>query len=289
LHTLTKVFIVIWALLSILVLALTIPLAFNQDTWKQKTETAKAEKVAMEREAALSVSSANDAVAKQQQIQADLNAQITQLKSDLNNRLLELSDLRNRLASATQGTDRVQTELSTLTASVQTQAQIIETQGEEITQRRDESLRLQKRNIDLEDQLRDVMTTLDVSLEAQRILQERIVGLNNQIENLKSGGSQLAGNEEGPQYLPAPKVEGRVLRIDDDASGTRLVTVDLGTRDGLSENMRFLVARDGQFIANLIITAVDLNRAVGRVALEKDDGIKLNDRVIGGIGPGLSG
>lgn len=281
-HTLTKVFIVIWALLSVLVLALAIPIAVNQDTWKKRFEISDAAKITAEHEAQAAVNRSNSVQQQADKEREKLNSNITMIQSDLNEKLVALSTLRNQLASAQQNSDKSQTELSTLASTVQTQSQIIETQGTEIASRREESLRLQKRSIDLEDQLRDTLTTLDVSLDAQRILQEKIEQLNKRIEDLLAGPSEKGTRDDGPQkWIPAPDIEGRVLRVDDDSAGTRFAEINLGTRDGISENMRFIIARNGKFIANLIITTVDLNRAVGRLQLEQSELCNVNDRVIG--------
>ncbi|NOG52828.1 MAG: hypothetical protein HND57_00615 [Planctomycetes bacterium] len=286
-HNLTKVFIVIWALLSVFVLALTIPLAVNKDVWQKQAQSAQDETRAAREVASKAATDAANAQSEKSRVTAALQEEITRLTNDLNQKNGMLSDLRSQLAQALQTADKGEAERSTLTASVQTQATIIETQGTEVAQRREESLRLQQQKIELEDQLRDALTTLDVSLDAQRILQERIAGLNERIQNAGPGGEQALRDPDEPEDtepgLASPAVRGRVLRISNDEAGTRFAEVDLGTRDGLANNMRFMIARDGRFVANLTITAVDLNRAVGRLQLEQPQGVAVNDAVIGGL------
>lgn len=286
-HNLTKVFIVIWALLSVFVLALTIPLAVNKDVWQRRAQSAQDETRAAREVASKAAADAAGIRAEMQRLIDAYEEQNARLVADNNSKNGLLSDLRSQLAEARQQADKGEAERATLTASVQTQATIIETQGTEIAQRREESLRLQQQKIELEDQLRDALTTLDVSLNAQRILQEKIASLNERLQAMlasrDSSGLPVTPESTESTPLDSPPVRGRVLRVTSDEAGTRYAEIDLGTRDGLSENMQLLVAREGRFVANLVITAVDLNRAVGHVQLEQDFGIAVNDAVIGGL------
>jgi len=282
LHTLTKVFIVLWALLSVFIMALAVPLVMNNDTWKARYQAESALRVDAENTAALANKYLDLANIGKAQAESALNKVISGLREDAASANTRLADLRSQLATVRQEKDSIEAQINRLGAAAQTHANIIQTQGEEITRRRDESLQLMARSTDLEDKLRDTLSRLDVALDAQRTLQEQIAAI---MEKQQSGGVETA---KGPDLhpIPSPLVSGRVMSVQQGADGNRYVEVNLGSRDGVSENMSFLLARGGKFLGNLVITKVELNRAVGFVQLEQDQ-VMINDEVRGGLRAGL--
>lgn len=279
-HTLTKVFIVLWALLSVFVMALAVPLVMNNDTWKARYQKENGLRIAAENSAKLASRDLDLANIAKAQSESALNKIITDLREELASKTTQVADLRSRAATLQQEKDAIEAQINRLTAAAETNANIIKTQGEEITRRRDESLQLMARAIELEDQLRDTLSRLDVSLAAQRTLQEQMQELREQLAGGGASPSQ-AGAEAGPP-IPSPLVSGRVMSVAQGADGNRYVEVNLGSRDGVSENMKFLIARGGNFLGNLIITKVELNRAVGYVELEQGQ-VQINDEVRGGL------
>ena len=281
-HTLTKVFIVLWALLSVFIMALAVPLVINNNTWKERYQAESAARLDAENTAALANKSLD--LANISKAQADsANAKIIGgLREELASMTSRMADLRAQLSTVRQEKDSIEAQITRLVAAAETSANIIQTQGAEITKRRDESLQLMARSTDLEDKLRDTLSRLDVALDAQRTLQEQIAAI---MEKQQSGGVETA---KGPeiQPIPSPLVSGRVMSVQQGADGNRYVEVNLGSRDGVSENMTFLLARGGKFLGNLVITQVELNRAVGFVQLEQDQ-VMINDEVRGGLRAGL--
>lgn len=265
-HPLTKIFIVIQALLSVLVAALTIPMAVNEDTWKTRYDDASSQRESADQSLQIKIAEMNDLNADHQQQLLGLRGQMTTLQGQLESKNTDIADLRSRLANAQQASAEVAARIDTLTATAQTQATIIDNQSQEITRRRDESLKLQRQAIELEDQLRDTTTKLSVALDAQRILQERIAEMERQMSGAPV--QVTTGNNMPPMNAPAG-LRGRVLNVQPGAGDTRLAEIDLGSRDGLIDNMKFIIHRNGQFQGNLILTRVDINRSVGRIELEQ--------------------
>ncbi len=285
-HTLTKVFIVLQALLSVLVAALVIPMAVNQATWIEKFNDEKARADSAENTAKIQLTQHAASTQALEKELAALNSAKIALERDLERKDTELADLRSRIAAAQQGEAEVKTDLSTLTAGNKTQADIIAMQAGELNSRRAESLQLQQRNIELEDQIRDLATRFDVALDAQRILQEQISQLKSRLAeagSTRGSGTQPGSTEITNSWVPSPRVQGRVLSVETTPTGETFVEINLGDRDGLRENMKFILARDGKFMGNLIVTTIDINRAVGRVELEQEEGISVNDQVVGGV------
>lgn len=286
-HTLTKVFIVLWALLSVFIMALAIPLVMNNDTWKAKYQSENAARLAAEAQANLASNQLDLANIAKTASESALNKQINELQNQIAQSSTRIADLRSQLATARQEKDAIEAQISRLAAAAETNSNIIKVQGEEVTRRRDESLQLSARNIEIEDQLRDTLANLDNALDAQRIQQEQIARLQEQISEggltarMLGSGNESTSNENA-QPIKSPLLTGRVMSVESGADGTRYVEVNLGSRDGVQENMSFLISRGGRFLGKLIITKVELNRAVGYVDLEQGS-ISINDEVRGGI------
>lgn len=277
-HTLTKIFIVLQALLSIFILALVVPFAMNQNHWQGEVQ--KLDGALQTASKNLTAEQVKNSATEQQNLN-DLDAlksSVLTLQQELNTRDQQLIDVRSRVADSNISATEARAQIDTLSATVNTMAQIIEEQGTEITSRRNESLETQKRSIELEDSLRDALLQLQVAIQGTKILQEQLV-------RCQEGGKGPNGDDgpDRPDYLPSPLVQGQVLQIEQDGAGTRYAIVDLGSRDGLTENMRFLLSRDTQFVGYLVLTTVDINRSVGRIELEQPEGVQVSDAVIGGV------
>ncbi|MFG0330487.1 MAG: hypothetical protein ACF8PN_11385 [Phycisphaerales bacterium] len=281
-HPLTKIFIVLQALLSVLVAALVIPLAVNDDTWQDRYQGAQAQIQSLESEAEAAYAAAAQELTEAQAEITRLQNELARERSRAEGYRTQIVDLRTQRDNALQDSAAVKAELGTLSATVETQSNIIETQSGEITDRREQSLKDRQRSIELEDQLRDVSSQLEVALDAQRILQERIQQLREEMDDIRTGGTQTAdtGAEMDESALPSPPIVGRVLKTSAADDGSQYVEIDLGSRDGVSENMKFILSRNGRFLANLIITNVDINRSSGRLELVQGD-VSVNDKVTG--------
>lgn len=275
-HTLTKIFIVLQALLSVFILALAVPLAVNQDHWKKEAQTQ--EGAAVQARASLQLAQTKHAAeaAFYQLAITKLNNEKTDLVQQLNTKDQQLIDLHARLGDAKIASSEVRSQIDTLTATTKTQSQIIENQGTEITTRRNESLDTQKRSIELEDRLRDTLNQRDVAVQATKILQEQLV-------QAKEAKKPVDGTSMPEDYLASPLVRGHVLQVVNTVTGDRNAVIDLGSRDGLSRKMRFYLARGKDFMGYLTITEVDINRAVGDIELEQGDGVRVSDEVLGGV------
>ncbi len=276
-HTLTKIFIVLQALLSAFILALVVPLAVNQDTWKDKYIEVKSSVDSLGSTLA-AVTMKDQGTAIQESLKYQ-NAQyeIAGLRSDLSKKDQTLIDLRAQIGSAQLDAAEVRAQLDTLTASQKTMSEIIEKQGVEITDRRNNSLKIQRNSIELQDNLLEREARLEVAIAAIEILQEQLYAA-------LEGPAPTGGDDTSmANSVASPPVKGRILEVENDVAGNKFAVIDMGSRDGLSSNMRFLISRDRHFVGYLVLTNVDINRSSGRIELEQSDGVESGDDVLGGV------
>jgi hypothetical protein len=90
----------------------------------------------------------------------------------------------------------------------------------------------------------------------------------------------VSGEGSAPP-VASDRVSGEVVGVDSDRTPT-LVQVNVGQRDGVRENMEFIISRDTQFLGTLIITTVDQREAVGTVQSPRGE-IRSGDSVQTGI------
>lgn len=272
-HPLTKVLVVLAALLSIALSALTIAFTANADRVRREFES--------ERQLRLSAQDSVDRERNAHQTEkARLETELTSLQgtnsglvgtvADLqrdNARLL--ADLKSMEASGLS----TQAKIDQLTAMNQTLTNLIAKYREEVTNLRENELRFARREIELGDRLADVTGQLEVAVENNRALQEQLVELKDQLATARSGGG---GSMSGETVVKATTpVRARITGVRKDASGDVLVQIDAGTNSQLRANMELSIVRGDKFLAKVVVQAVDFAESVGRVDFLGRQGLEI--------------
>jgi hypothetical protein len=258
-HVITKILVVFAAVLSVLLSALTIAYSTNAQrvvggytAAKLEAETAKAQLAAEKANQIAELASRDTQITDLTTQLEDARADREQLKLD-NGKLLAQS----KVAEAAQMT--VQARIDQLAAMSQMQASLIESMYQEVGRLRESELRYAQREIEFTDRFNDLTAQLEVARETNRALQEQLVSVQ--------GASKSAGPASGTaQARPAgSEIRARVTNVRTDTSGALLAEINVGSSDRVSKDMKFMVTRGDQFIANLVVDRVDLNEAVGRI------------------------
>ena len=107
-------------------------------------------------------------------------------------------------------------------------------------------------------------------------LEDRNAGLEKMLGRLDPAirqqieGQDATGTASIRPFMPDYLINGQITnisRLDDDT----FVELNIGSNDGVEKNMKFRIHRQGDFIANLVVTVVDIDACSGRVTL-MDDG-----------------
>lgn len=274
-HVVTKILIVFGALLSILLSGLAIAYSFNADTVRRE--------LAAERSARAAVTAdLGSERAKAGERQSALSAAIQQAKEEQSRLFAERQTLQTENATlrasvqeAKLEAERVKNAAGQADVTVNLQASLIKTLSEEVTKLRSDMLASSKRETELVDRLNDLESQRQVLEQSTRALQEQL----QEAKMSLSGGTASAGTVGGaapamsamsgragaaPVESAGPVARGRVVQIVKSASGDELAEIDIGSAAGLRVGQQLTITRDG-FVANLILTRVELNSAVGRV------------------------
>ncbi len=132
---------------------------------------------------------------------------------------------------------------------------------------------LRKVNSELKSQNQDL-------IQAVLNVRVRVRGLEVQLSELHKENVYLKQHAkvELPKAVPAlPTVDlsGMIREVD---NATNVAEISLGSSDQVVENMTFIVSRGNDFLADLVITKVDENTAVGRLKYKKAD-VRRDDNV----------
>ncbi len=283
-HILTKVFVLIAAVLSIMMASLAIAYSVNVDRVTADYRDMQAAKISAEAELSAQRATHGQEVAA---LREDLNAARDELASrDADTRRLEAatSDLRIKLRQAEADRASIAARISQLGVTTETQARIIDEYKNENDRLRDGELAYRDEKIDLEKAISDLESQVIVYEQVKRALQEQIAEFQRE-----RSGTAVASNSSGNNIVTemTQLVRGSIDEVmNDPNTGYTRVRINLGSNDRVSKNTRLYIIRDNtMYLGDMIIESVDLNHAVGRIAFVKDNqAIRAGDQVLSRLG-----
>ncbi len=287
-HLLTKIFVVLVALLAVLLVPLVVVYSHNEDSFKKRfqEETARA--------AALAQKLNEEQVtfgARQSELEVALvqrtaeNEQIARARDEA---LADVRELQRGVAQAESQQARISADLATLASAMASSQQIMEKLLTEVQTVRAHALDSERRVVDLDERLRDLTGQLEVAEAARRAMAEEVQQLKEELAQAR-GRVDLYAAKFGPiETEGQPTVE----LVDRDLAATVvevrrgdqiLAEINAGARDGMKKGWVLPISRDMKFIANLRIIEVDINRSTGVVELEDQQergAVQRGDRVL---------
>ncbi len=283
-HVLTKVFVVIAAVLSVALSALTIAFAVNTDRVREDYQNAISARAAMESQSAAAAS-----LADQERVR--LNSQIEQLSRDSAAHQARVRDLENSLASLTTDKNKAESERDSITSKIaelgettKTQAAIIGSYREEVTTLRDNELDYRKRALDMDNRLNDLESQREVLEQNFRALQEQLAEAKRAASGAPAAGVVSGASDQSFVYT-GPRIQGRVEEArTDSVTGKTLVRITVGTNDKSAKNMKLFIVRGDEFIANIVVVQPDMKWSIAEVTLlNKSSTIQAGDLVVSRI------
>ena len=277
--TLTKILIVLLTLSSIYLAAIFVTYVSHADNWKEA-----AYHFSKQRDQAINkkVKAESDLDQKKNdyQLQEDeMKVQVTSLKTEvaeLNNQLEILKIQKTTLDERIQGWVAM---TDTLTKTNEEQGLLLTNTLEELKQVKAERLKQDQQLDDLTKELMEKVAVIGTLDKEKRLLEEERAALREQLQQyqLRIGKepapaprvtprlAPIPALGPGPTIAPAPRVrdiglKGLITAIDFNNS---VAEISIGSANGVTNGMRFYVIRGEQFICEILIHAVDVERAVG--------------------------
>ncbi len=293
-HVLTKIFIVLVSMLSVLLVPLVVAYAHNEANFKEKYVQADLKAATANKRLEEEQRSSQVALAHKDQELAELNNANSSLSKDLDRSQAEARKLESQLVRSEKLQANIESRLAVLASSIQASQKLTDNLVGELRAVRSDAAADAKRVIDLDERLRDLDAQNAVNVQARRALQEELQQLREELATAmrdvssyqqKFGTLITAGDELSPPLGDLDATIVNVRRGQDQA----LAVINAGTRDGIEKGWVMTVARGGSFIATLRIIEVDINRATGVLELEDIQNrgeVQPGDRVMSRSGNG---
>ncbi len=281
-HILTKILVVLVALLIAALVPLAAVSSTNQSVYKQAAADAQANLKKAEAEGNVANDAYNASIAAVQAKVSALEAQLraatmerdkeTQMRADKERDLervrIELADLKGQVA-AFSANDTLQTKL-------------IDAMRQDIEGARTQYLAAEKARVELQDSLARIQGDLDSETAAKRQLQEQLQKVSEEKERAMAdvqryaalhGSAAPRAGATSDASLPVVadrSLSATVIDVKREPDAT-LAEINVGSRDGVKEGWVMTIADGSNFVGNLRIVQVDVNRAVGVVELEDSE------------------
>ncbi len=271
--TLTKVFVVLLVVFSIAFTAMTVSIVAQTTNWKGNADKyAEQARIADTNLRNLIAGNAAELAAARDTLNGHLE-RVGELEKQLQTTKTEVSQLTTDLAKVA----AEKTSAEAMSRGLLAQLQVSEAGRTEYQKQRDElekqSIDLQRRNIDLNDRVNEQTARIAVLQQRQRhseqtenILKLENEKLSSELRRIPAGAAMedTAGSAMKGVVALAPvavtPIRGQIIEV-----AGNIVTVSVGSADGVKKEMVFVIYRGDQYIGDLKITLVDPNRAAGRM------------------------
>lgn len=285
---LTKLFVVLVTVLSVLLVALVVPFVANTENYKEQLTKEKERRVAADQIAAIRQSDLSVVVdGIDDQIRA-LKSENMDLVRQMNLLWSKLADAEARELAERARNDQIHADVSRMIAANEQHAEMNMALSSELTQRRNAMIDLQTKMIELTDRGTELEGQLATADRQVRSFQEQMIEREEELQDLNDRiaklppdvRSRIYSGEVSEEFEPQPKLAGRIVNLNAIGDQT-FAEIDIGQNDMVKENMKFLVHRENQFLANLVITELDAQYSAGRLTLVEGP-VQVGDMVLTG-------
>lgn len=263
-HILTKVLVVFAAVLSIFLTALTVSYSVNADRITKSIYVEIDKRMASETSLAAQSADFGTEKVRLQQEKQELTNTLTATRTTVAQLQSENSRVTTEKAKAEDGRRAISGQISELGELAKTQAALIAVYQKEVTELRKNELDYRSQALALEARLSDLESQREVLEGTVRALQEQLTEAKLAQEGAVKGGS--TGRASEPFMFTGALIQARVESISQDpTSKAMLAKINVGTNDGIRENMKLFLVRDSTFIGNLVVVKTDMRWSVGRI------------------------
>lgn len=281
-HILTKILVVVVSLLVAALVPLAAVSSTNQSVFKKQAADAQAAMKTRDAESAVAKDAYNASLAALQAKAASLEAQLRAATMERDKEVQIRADKEREAERARLEVADLKGQLNAASANDTLQTKLIDAMRQDIESARTQYLAAEKARMELQDSLARLQGDLDSESAARRQLQEQLQRVSDEKERaladvqryaaLHGSASPRAGatSDAGLPVVADRSLSATVIDVKREPDAT-LAEINAGSRDGVKEGWVMTIADGSNFVGNLRIVQVDVNRAVGVVELEDVD------------------
>ena len=281
-HILTKILVVVVSLLVAALVPLAAVSSTNQSVFKKQAADAQAAMKTRDAESAVAKDAYNASLAALQAKAASLEAQLRAATMERDKEVQIRADKEREAERARLEVADLKGQLNAASANDTLQTKLIDAMRQDIESARTQYLAAEKARMELQDSLARLQGDLDSESAARRQLQEQLQRVSDEKERaladvqryaaLHGSASPRAGatSDAGLPVVADRSLSATVIDVKREPDAT-LAEINAGSRDGVKEGWVMTIADGSNFVGNLRIVQVDVNRAVGVVELEDAD------------------
>ena len=254
----------------------------NQSVFKKQAADAQAAMKTRDAESAVAKDAYNASLAALQAKSASLEAQLRAATMERDKEVQIRADKEREAERARLEVADLKGQLNAASANDTLQTKLIDAMRQDIESARTQYLAAEKARMELQDSLARLQGDLDSESAARRQLQEQLQRVSDEKERaladvqryaaLHGSASPRAGatSDAGLPVVADRSLSATVIDVKREPDAT-LAEINAGSRDGVKEGWVMTIADGSNFVGNLRIVQVDVNRAVGVVELEDVD------------------
>jgi hypothetical protein len=217
-------------------------------------------------------------VSRSSEVIAVMNEKLGRYEIDLGRATAEVATLERDVAQAESFQGDVSSKLAVISSALESGQQVVSSLLSEVQALRIANVTSQKQMVELDEALRDALLSLQEAREARRALEEEVTRLgrinDQQMSEMLAYRQQygelpdVAIGDLGGGRTPTKQLDANVLSVKKSSDGQTYLELDAGSRDGVEMDWVLTIKQNGQFVALIRITEVDINRSVGVVTLD---------------------
>jgi hypothetical protein len=278
-HILTKILVVLVALLVVALVPLAAVSSTNQITFKQRVADVESQYKAEQANSRAAQDAYNASVGAQQARIAALEKQIATAEQQASSERAARAEFEKQVEGMRIQVAELQGQVTAFAANSGLQTKLIETLRADVDNSRSQYISSEKQRVELQDAIARMQGDLESETAAKRQLQEQLQKVTEEKDRASAdvaryaalhGSMAPSAGAAGDATLPVPadrSLSATVVSVKREPDAT-LAEINVGSRDGVREGWVLMLADGNNFVGNLRIIKVDLNRSVGVVELE---------------------
>jgi cell shape-determining protein MreC len=275
LSNLTKILIVLLTISSIFLCGIVVTFVATSDNYRQKYNDLVSKRDALNEKAESLTRQLNEEINKKDDLEKTLNNQLATVKSNSDQLQSKLNNVEREKAELLERVNSWASITKDFSATTEKQTQTLNSALEEVKQLKEEQIKLSQQLEQTSSTLMEKMAVIESIDTKNRRLTEEKADLENRLDKLLQAGGREAvvsppvTQETGATMPVKPLTEpiglkGLVSEVD---MRNSLAAISLGSADGVREGMKFHVTRGDEFICDILIVDVDVDKSVGVLEL----------------------